>query len=99
MLPAFEITINPAETHMNVFGGTEVSNGDWIIVEQATRFVLTSKPGVVIPSGGFSDIGLKVKAIGIKNSTGNLSVQIVFGTGGGETPYNNNTDNNTYSTN
>jgi|GEM_PF-5851730 len=99
MEPAFLITINPNETSMNVFGGTEVSNADWIITEQPSRYVFTSKPGIVIPAGGYKDIGLKVTPISIKNSTGNLSVQIVFGTGGGETPYNNNTDNNTYSTN
>ena len=99
MLPSFEITINPVETSMNVFGGTVVSNSSFTITEQATRFVITSKAGVVIPSGGSISIGLKVRAIGIINSTGNLSVQIVFGTGGGETPFNNNVDNNTYSVN
>ncbi len=99
MLPAFLITVNPNEIFMNVFGGTNVSNADWTIVEEANRFVFTSKPGVVILAGGFKDIGLKIQAIGIKNSTGNLFIQIVFGTGGGETPFNNNSDNNTYSTN
>ncbi|MEO6540860.1 MAG: Ig-like domain-containing protein [Ferruginibacter sp.] len=99
MLPAFEITIDPNATSMNVFGGLAVTNGDWTIVEQATRFVFTSKPGIVIPVGGFNAIGLKVKAIGIVNSTGNLAIQIILGTGGGETPYNNNNDNNTYSIN
>lgn len=99
MTPAYNITINPNETFEDVFGGMQVRNADWTIVEQATRYVLTSKPGVVIPAGGYADIGVKVTAIGIKNSTGNLSVQIVFGCGGGETPYNNNADNNTYSTN
>jgi phosphotransferase system IIB component len=54
---------------------------------------------LVIPANGFNAIGLKVKATGIVNSTGNLTIQIVFGTGGGETPYNNNADNNTYSIN
>ena len=99
MLPAFEISINPNETSTDVFGGTPVTNSQWTIVEQPTRYVFTSKPGVVIPAGGFNDIGIHVKAVSIKNSTGNLSIQIVFGTGGGETPYNNNADNNTYSTN
>jgi hypothetical protein len=99
MEPAYTITINPNEIMMDVFGGMAVKNSDWIITEQATRYVLTSKAGVVIAAGGYADIGVKVTAVGIKNSTGNLSVQIVFGTGGGETPYNNNADNNTYSTN
>ena len=99
MLPAFEITINPNETMVDVFGGMPVTNNQWTIVEQASRYVFTSKPGVVIASGAFNDIGLKVKAVGIVNSTGNLSIQIVFGTGGGETPFNNNSDNNTYSIN
>jgi hypothetical protein len=99
MLPAYVITINPNETSMDVFGGTTVSNSSWTIVEQASRFVLTSNPGLVIPAGGFADVGVKVQAVGIKTSTANLSIQIVFGTGGGETPFNNNADNNTYSTN
>ena len=84
---------------VDVFGGMPVTNNQWTIVEQASRYVFTSKPGVVIASGAFNDIGLKVKAVGIVNSTGNLSIQIVFGTGGGETPFNNNSDNNTYSIN
>lgn len=99
MLPAFEITIDPNTTSMNVFGGMAVNNSDWTITEQATRYVFTSKPGVVIPAGGASSIGLQVKAVGVVNSTGNLSIRIVFGTGGGETPINNNNDNNTYSVN
>ncbi len=99
MLPAFEITIDPNSTSMNVFGGLAVTNGDWTIVEQATRYVFTSKPGVIIPAGGFNAIGLRVRSAGIVNSTGNLSIQIIFGTGGGETPFNNNADNNTYSIN
>jgi len=99
MLPSFEITINATETSMNVFGGTAVANSSFTITEQATRYVITSKAGVVIPAGSSIAIGVKVKAIGIINSTGNLSVQIVFGTGGGETPFNNNVDNNTYSVN
>jgi len=99
MLPAYQLTVNANETQMNVFGGTTVKNNDWTIVEEASRYVFTSKPGVVIAAGGFKDVGIKNQAVGIKNSTGNLSVQIVFGTGGGETPFNNNTDNNTYSTN
>ncbi len=99
MLPAFEITIDPTATSMSVFGGLAVTNNDWTIVEQATRYVFTSKAGVVIPAGGFNAIGLKVKAVGVINSTGNLSIQIIFGTGGGETPFNNNADNNTYSIN
>jgi len=99
MLPAFEITIDPNATSMAVFGGLAVTNSDWTITEQATRYVFTSKAGVVIPAGGFNAIGLKVKAIGTINSTGNLSIQIIFGTGGNETPFNNNADNNTYSIN
>ncbi|MEJ7610589.1 MAG: Ig-like domain-containing protein [Ferruginibacter sp.] len=99
MDPAFQVTINPTETSSAVFGVTPVSNSSFTIVEQATRFVVTSNPGVVIPAGGFIDLGVKVKAIGIKNSTGNLSVRIAFGTGGGETPVTNNSDNNTYSIN
>jgi hypothetical protein len=99
MQPAFIITINPAETSMDVFGGITLSNADWTIVEQASRYVITSKPGIIIAAGGFADLGVKVKAAGIRTSTANLSVQVVFGTGGGETPINNNSDNNTYSVN
>jgi hypothetical protein len=96
MLPAFVITVDPNATSMNVAGGTAVANSDWTITEQSFRYVFTSKPGVVIPPGGFKMVGVKVKAVGIVSSTGNLSVQIILGTGGGETPLSNNNDNNTY---
>ena len=99
MQPGFDIIINPTETHEDVFGGIDLNNANWTIVEEASRFVITSKPGVVIAAGGYVDLGLKVKAIKIPTTTGNLAGRIVFGTGGGETPYNNNADNNTYSTN
>lgn len=96
MLPAFQIIIDPNATVMNTAGGTPVSNSDWTITEQSFRYVFTSKPGLVIPPGGFKMVGVKVKAVGIVSSTGNLSVQIILGTGGGETPLSNNNDNNTY---
>jgi hypothetical protein len=96
MLPAFQITIDPNATSMSVAGGTAVSNSDFTITEQSFRYVFVSKPGVVLPPGGFKMVGVKVKAIGIVSSTGNLSVQIILNTGGGETPFNNNNDNNTY---
>lgn len=96
MLPSFEITIAPNATLMNVAGGTAVTNGDWTIVEQTNRYVFTSKPGLVLQVGGANFVGVKVKAVGMVTSTGNLSVQIILGTGGGETPFNNNNHNNTY---
>lgn len=96
MLPSFEITIDPNATSMNVGGGTSVTNADWTIVEQTNRYVFTSKPGLVLQAGGSNMVGVKVKAVGMKSSTGNLSVQVVLGTGGGETPFNNNNHNNTY---
>lgn len=99
MLPAFEININPTATNMDVFGGTPVHNSSFTITEDANRYVFTSKAGVAIPAGGYIDVGVVVKTVGIVNSTGNLSIQIVFGCGGGETPYNNNSDNHTYSIN
>jgi Bacterial Ig domain/FG-GAP repeat len=96
MLPSFEITIDPNATSMNVAGGTAVTNASWTIVEQTNRYVFTSKPGLVLQVGDSNFVGVKVKAVGMKSSTGNLSVQIILGTGGGETPFNNNNHNNTY---
>ena len=99
MQPLFDIAVDPIRTAADVFGGLVVTNSDWTIVEEASRFVFTSKPGVVIPAGGSNTIGLTLTGRGIVNTTGNLSITIVFGTGGGETPFNNNRDNRTYSIN
>ncbi len=99
MAPNFTVTVPADLTNADVFGGTPVENAKWTIVEQATRFVLTSKPGVSIPKYGALQIGIQVKAIGLVKSSGNLSVRIVFGTAGGETPTTNNDDNNTYTVN
>ncbi len=96
MLPAFQITIDPNATTMDVGGGMTVNNSDFTIVEQSFRYVFTSKPGVVLQPGGAKMIGAKVKAVGLTSSTGNLSIQIILNTGGGETPFNNNNDNSTY---
>ena len=99
MAPAFNVIINAGDVTENVNGGTAVSNSSFTIVDQGTRYFITSNPGVVIPSGGSIEIGVKVTAVGIKNSTGNLSVRVTFGSGGGETPFQNNSDNNVYSIN
>ncbi len=99
MQPLFDIAVDGARTTVDVFGGLDVTNSNWTIVEEASRFVFTSKPGVVIPAGGSNTIGLTLTGRGIVNTTGNLSITIVFGTGGGETPFNNNRDNRTYSIN
>ncbi|WP_221394231.1 Ig-like domain-containing protein [Dyadobacter sp. NIV53] len=99
MTPNFTVSIPAGSTMMDVFGGTAVNNSNWTITQQATRFVLTSNTGVTIPNNGSLAIGVKVTAIGLPNASGNLSVRIVFGSGGGEAPTTNNDDNNTYTVN
>lgn len=99
MLPNFNIIIPPSASSMDVFGGYPVENIKWDIVEQATRYVLTSKAGIVIPTLGTLAIGIQISAVGIPQSSGNFTVRVVFGSGGGETPTTNNDDINTYTIN
>ena len=88
---------NPTATTMDYAGGTPIMNSDWtLVVLPSGAYRFTSKPGIVIPAGGYKDLGLTIKATGTTISSGNLSVLILFGTGGGETPFNNNRDNNLY---
>ena len=89
----WELTVNPTETSMNLLnlgGVVAVNNNDWIIADEPLQFRFTSKPGIIIPSSGFSSLGMRLKAHGIPGTSGNLNVRIAFGTGGGETPFTNN---------
>lgn len=65
-------------------------NSDWDVVEQPTRWRFTSKEGVVINGNDEAIIDIKLASNNYPLSGGNFTVQIIAGTGGGESPTNNN---------
>ena len=65
-------------------------NSDWVITEQATRWRFVSKPGVVINGNTTNFVAVQLTATGNQGATANLTTTVVSGTGGGETPTNNN---------
>jgi hypothetical protein len=67
------------------------TNGTWLFKDDGVNIVATSKPGVIIPKGGFVQLGFNVKrpASTPNGTSQNLSVNI---SGGADaTPANNNT--------
>lgn len=78
---AFALTVDPNATSSTVLGGLVVSNPDWDIVEEVSRFVFTSKTGVTL-DGGVSRVVLKVQATGTSTSKANFSVNVAGGSGG-----------------
>lgn len=65
-----------------------VNSSQWTVVEQNTRWKLTSNAGVGIFGGSFHEIDCTFVPTGIGSA--GLNVMVVSGTGGGETPTNNN---------
>ncbi len=61
---------------------------NWTVVEQATRWKLTSVSGITIPELSFYEIPVQFIPTGVGSA--GLTVTVVSGTGGGETPTNNN---------
>lgn len=89
MDPVFTVTFDSTATQYTpAFTTFDLNNSDWTVVEQATRWRFTSKPGVVINSNETSFIGIKLTA-GV-NGNAKLNTRVVSGTGGGETPNTNN---------
>jgi len=89
MDPVFTVTFDSTATaYTPAFTTFTLNNGDWTVVEQATRWKFTSKPGIVINSASTSYVGIKLTAGSNGNAT--LNTTIVSGTGGGETPTSNN---------
>ncbi|SDN09662.1 DUF4347 domain-containing protein [Siphonobacter aquaeclarae] len=67
-----------------------LENDAFDVTQETTRFRFVSKPGIVIPSLAVKFIGFTISRSGGTNGTLNNTVTITNGTGGGETPTNNN---------
>ena len=89
MDPVFTVTFDSTATQYTpAFTTFTLDNNEWTVVEQATRWRFTSKPGVVINPNETAFIGIKLTA-GV-NGNAKLNTRVVTGTGGGETPNTNN---------
>lgn len=89
--PQFSINIDPLATSVIIITPVNVENSRWNISDQGGYYLFSLKPGNAIPVGGSLEVGITLTATGISKSTGTLNVAIFGGTGGGESP----TDNNT----
>ncbi|WP_428657891.1 hypothetical protein [Runella sp.] len=89
--PTFSISINSTATSSVVTGNTVVANDEWTFTEQASRYLVTLKDGFSILPGSANakKIVIKLTTTGTKSSQANLTVRIEEGTGGGETPVDN----------
>ena len=65
-----------------------ISDPNWTVVEQATRWKVTSNTGITIPELSFYE--LNAQFIPLAPGSAGLTVSVVSGTGGGEAPTNNN---------
>jgi hypothetical protein len=91
MDPNFSVFVDPNATNATVgINNFSVMNSDWVITEQATRWRFVSKPGVVINGNTTNFVAIQLTATGNQGATANLTTTVVAGTGGGETPTNNN---------
>lgn len=89
MDPVFTITFDSTATsYTPAFTTFSLNNEEWTVVEQATRWRFTSKPGILINPNETAFIGIKLTA-GV-NGNAKLNTRVVSGTGGGETPNTNN---------
>lgn len=91
------LTITPKSVSSVVIDGETftLNNTEFDITQETTRFKIVSKSGIVIPSLGVKFIGFTItRAAGTPGSLNN-TVMITNGTGGGETPTNNNAIANT----
>lgn len=91
IFPAFTISISPNATTSTVSGEPTVTNDDWNIIEQGGRFLLTLKGGLPMPGNSTKKIVIQVTASNNAKANARITVNISFGTGGGETPTTNNT--------
>ena len=82
---AFNISFNPASGVSNVFGGTPNTNGDFTFTDMGGFYQLTTT--VPIGAYGFKIAGLMInRKPGIAaNTTQNVSIQVVPGSGGDNT--------------
>lgn len=65
-----------------------ISDPNWTVIEQATRWKVTSNAGITIPELSFYE--LNAQFIPLAPGSAGLTVTVVSGTGGGEAPTNNN---------
>ena len=95
MNPNFTISVDTSLT-VGTVGITNypVSNDDFDVLEQPTRWRFTSEAGVVINGNSEKLIAIKVMANNFPMSSANLITSILAGTGGGETPTSNNIKTN-----
>ena len=86
---AFNISFNPVSGVSNVFGGTPNTNSDFTFTDMGGFYQLTTP--VSIGAFGFKIAGLMInRKPGIPaNTTQNISIQIVPGSGGDNTNGNN----------
>lgn len=85
LTPIADFVVSPTLTDISTPLSTYyVSNSDFTILEQATRWRFTSNSGVVINPMSTLWVGFEIVATAIGN--GNLTVTVVSNTGGNETP-------------
>lgn len=84
-------TVNQSGTNgtSNVGGGTSNTNGGWNFRDNGANVIATSKPGTVIPKGGFVQVGFTAtrKPTTSNGTNQNLAVNL---NGGGDTSPGNN---------
>ena len=72
-----------------------LSNANWTIVSNASSLTFTSNAGFVINAGATAFVGVTISRAAGSNGSVTHSATITPGTGGGETPTNNNSISNT----
>ncbi|GHB73925.1 hypothetical protein GCM10007390_30180 [Persicitalea jodogahamensis] len=88
--PSFTIAVDPNATSSNVTDHTAVANGEWTFNEEFARYLVTLNAGLSIPAGGSKEIVIQVSASTTPNAAATITARVFNGTGGGETPVNNN---------
>jgi hypothetical protein len=73
----------------NVGGGTPNSNGNWILRDDGTNVIATSKPGVVVAAADFVQIGFTATRKTATAGGTNQNLNIGISGGGDGTPANN----------
>lgn len=93
---AYTISWNTVSGTSNVPGPVANNNSDWTFTNGPIFITATLKPGVIIPAFGISRVGFTITrnaGVGANTST-NMSVSILPGTGGDSSAGNNSTNTN-----
>jgi hypothetical protein len=95
-LSAFIITVpglTLTATNQSGTNGTnaegDYTNGDWLFKDDGTNIVVTSKPGIVIPKGGFVQLGFNITRPNTTPAGTNQSLGVTVSGGGDVVPLNN----------